>query len=594
MKYLLEVLLQNSFAIHAFWILAFLSLVGISLECRQRLNLDAATGMLLASLGVLNGLYWGAYFNYHAFQLVFIVSGIALLIRRRHMVLREGMAYLSLLSVVLWFALMSVNTIPFSWDEYFWTLFDQHIANYSSYWNTESGILLTHIRYMPGASLWHNYFGIKGYYDPATAYFAISVICILAIFWFIHLAQRSNRIFLLFSISLTFGCFSEGWLLYVDPLLGILMAIFLVSGVRYLRGDTKSFYALALSISSAVLLKETGVIPALSTVIVIGALTLRVGKSAADCKKLAAVVVYCLFLLIVWKYYQAMIGASSPVQWSLFVDNSPASVDFRNHVYAGFFNYITSSYTMLLVWFVAALSLVELLRSGGNRIEIIFVLTTVLAYIAIHLFAWLYFVGDILAGAARYMGSLLIALFVFYTVRVAEQGTLKLTRKLLLIAILAWVPVNIVLSGHKPSALFMLLNPHPKQVPIAREQLTRMANIVPSELLALCRKQPTRVWFIHQGSNGYEAMQGRHVMFPCQVSPGSFSVGARYGDDDIWTADYSKKQFLEMAELYPYIFFSRVDSNFTDKYAYLFDDIPRDGDVFKFNVDANIFNRMLW
>ena len=69
MSYLLEVFLQNPFTIFLFWILAFISIIGLSLELRKRFELDAATSLLATSLLIINILYWGAYLNFHLIQI---------------------------------------------------------------------------------------------------------------------------------------------------------------------------------------------------------------------------------------------------------------------------------------------------------------------------------------------------------------------------------------------------------------------------------------------------------------------------------------------------------------------------------------------
>lgn len=590
-NYLVEILLQNPFAIFGCWVLAFASIVGLSLWLRQRHGLDPATSLLATSLGSLNVLYWGAYVNFHLTQIALIAMGSLLLWIRRSWLERDKVAYLSLAVIVLWFAGMCVNTVPFSWDEFFWTLFDQHIANYSSYWDTQSGILISHIRYMPGAALWHNYFGIKGHYDEATAYFAVSVFYIFIFYWIAIQALAVNRWFLLAATVLALGCFSEGWfLLYVDPFVGLMMAIALITGIRFFQGDKRSFSLLIGALTGGVLFKETGVIPVLAIMVTLGLASLTRFRSEIEWKRWGWALAYCLAIILAWKYYQVSIGASNPVQMKLFTDTSPGSVQFRTGIWLEFFKYITSSFTMAAVWGLLFLILMRFKNMSANRISLAFLVSTVFGFIAIHLIAWLYFVGDGLAGSTRYMGSLLLALFIFYGVQLAEGSVLRFPAKMLLMALLIWPPINLLLIGIKPSALFMLLTPHPKQVPIARAKMKELKELIPLELLEICKKQPTKVWFVYQNSIGYEAMMARHIMTPCQVAPGSFSLGAPYFEGDIWTDEYSDVQFVEMATMYPYLVIANIDNNFTQKYQSLFTTPPHLKVVYKFDVDARKFS----
>lgn len=591
MNYLVEILLQNPFTVFGFWILAFASIVGLSLELRQRYGLDPATSLLATSLGVLNALYWGAYVNFHLTQIALIGVGALLLWMRRSWLERDKVAYLSLTVLVLWFAGMCVNTVPFSWDEFFWTLFDQHIANYSTYWNTQSGILISHIRYMPGAALWHNFFGIKGHYNEATSYFAVSVLYILIFYWLTSQVLKVNRWFFLAATVLALGCFSEGWfLLYVDPFVGLMMALAFITGVRYFQGDKSSFPLLILALTGGVLFKETGVVPTLAAMVALAIASTTRFRSEIEWKRWGWGLAYCVAIVLAWKYYQSSIGASNPVQLQLFTDRSPESVRFRAGIWDEFFQYIATNFTMLAVWGLCSLILLRCKQISVNRIAFAFLIFTVLGFISIHLIAWLYLVGDGLAGSSRYMGSLLLALFIFYGVHLSERGVLRLPGKLLLVAFLVWPPINLLLIGIKPSALFMLLTPHPKQVPIARAKMMQLKEMIPVGLLEICQRQPTKVWFVYQNSIGYETMMARHIMTPCQVAPGSFSLGAPYFSGDIWTNNYNDNQFLEMAALYPYLVIANIDSNFTSKYQHLFAFQPQPKVLYKFDEAINKFN----
>ena len=113
--------------------------------------------------------------------------------------------------------------------------------------------------------------------------------------------------------------------------------------------------------------------------------------------------------------------------------------------------------------------------------------------------------------------------------------------------------------------------------------------MIPSELLAICHERPTKVWFVYQNSIGYEAMMARHIMTPCQVAPGSFSLGSPYFSGDIWTANYTDSQFIEMAKSHPYLVIARIDSNFINKYQHLFTSSPETGVLYKFDELNNKF-----
>lgn len=591
MSYLVEILLQNSFAGFLFWGFAFISIIGLSLEVRKRYELDVATSLLATSLLIVNALYWGTYLNFHLTQIMLIGLGIFFLCIRRHFLEKDKLTYISLTVPVLLFAGVSINAVPFSWDEFFWTLFDQHISSFSTYWNNNSGILITHIRYMPGASLWHNFFGIKGHYSEATAYFSVSVLYVLIFYWLISQALKTNRWFLLFTSVLALGCFSEGWfLLYVDPFVGLMMALALISGFAYFQGDKKKFLLLFLALTGGILFKETGVVPLLATIAALIVALITRYRASIEWGRWGLSLTYCFAIILAWKYYLVTVDASNPVQLKLFTDYSPEAIRFRAGILNEFFGYITSNFLMIAIWGLFFLILMQFKKMRANFISIAFLTSMLFCFISIHLIAWLYLVGDGLAGSTRYMGSLLLALFIFYSTVLTIESKLRLHLKLLLVAFLAWPPINLLFIGIKPSALFMLLTPHPKQVPIAREKLTQLKQLIPVGLHQICLERPTKVWFVYQNSIGYEAMMARHIMTPCQVAPGSFSLGAPYFQGDIWTANYNDEQFLEMAAMYPYLVIANIDSNFIGKYQHLFTSSPNTKVLYKFDEAIKKFN----
>jgi hypothetical protein len=589
-KWQIELMLQNSFVSFGFWVLIFASIVGLSLEIRQRYGFNPASSLLAVSLGIVNVLFWGTYINFHLVQMVIIGSGIFFLWTRRDWLIKDKITYLILTILILWFAGICINNVPFSWDEFFWTLFDQHIANYSSYWDIQSGILITHIRYMPGAALWHNFFGIKGIYTEANAYFSISVLYVLIFYWLISEVLKSNRWFYLAITVLTLGCFSEGWfVLYVDPLLGLMMAVALIAGFRYFQGQNNYYPVLILAIANIILLKETGMIPMLAIIFALAIGSVTHYRSQIQWRHLILGLIYCVSIIVAWKIYQSIIGASNPVQLELFTDNSSESTQFRMRILSQFFNFAAFNYIMLAIWGLFFLILIRFKMIKASAISYAYFVLMVFGFIAIHLIAWLYLVGDGLAGNNRYMGSLLIALFIFYGWLLSVGVELKRSSKFLLIAFLLWAPINLILVGTKPSALFMLVTPHPKQVPIAREKLIELKKMIPADLLAICHERPTKAWFIYQNSIGYEAMMARHIMTPCQVAPGSFSLGSPYFPGDIWTANYNDSQFIEMAKSHPYLVIARIDSNFINKYQHLFASSPETGVLYKFDELNNKF-----
>lgn len=591
MSYLLHIFSQNNFAVFIFWIIASLAIAGLSLEVREKFKLDLPTSLLVTCLGLINILYWGTYLNFFFTQMVLLLFGLIAFIKNYKYLRKDLVEYLSLTVITLWLAGLSIGNVPFAWDEFFWTLFDQHIVNYSSYWTTKSGILITHIRYMPGSALWHSFFELKGNYNEATAYFSVSLFLLVIIYWLTKEVLKENRHFILPIIVLALGCFSEGWFtLYVDQIVGLMMSLALIIGISYLNGDKSKLPLLVLVMATSILFKETGIIPSLAIMCTLFIILFQAGDKKIDWLIISGLI-YCFLIIMVWKFYLYYIGASNPITWELLTDTSPKVIQFQSEVLNKFIRYIATDYIMLAVWAISILGIISINKYENRTVIYIYFIFTILGFIGIHLVAWLYLVGDQLAGSTRYMGSLLLAIFTFFIIYIGKKEKIGFKFKLILILFLVWPPINLISFGIKPSALFMLMTPHPKQVPIAKSNLKELKKKIPANLIEICKNRPTKVWFIHQNSIGYEAMMARHLLTPCQVAPGSFSLGEPYYDGDIWTANYTGQQFIEHASLYPYLIISKIDEKFIKNYQNFFDSFPEAGVLYIFDYKKNIFIR---
>lgn len=587
MASLIELLLSNSFIPYCFQLFVFLGLVGISLEFRKTLGMMPGAAFLAASLFSLNILYWGSFVNFHWTRNILLCFGIFQLVRRRTYLVSDKVSYLVLLSLSLWFAGLTINTMPFSWDEFFWTLFDQHISSFSKYWDTDSGILLSHIRYMPGSSLWHNFFGLRGNYQEATAYFALSMLFVAIIYWLIEQVHVSNRLFVGAAIFLSIGLFSfaEGWFsLYVDPFVGLFIGIAILSGTRYLQGSKSYLGIFILALSSGILFKETGVTAVLAFSPVVILAYFSKDRAHYQWKRLALGIAYCAALVVSWKYYQRLIGAPHPINLDLLTDYSPAQVQLRADVWSQFVTYVTTDYLMLATWVSSFLVIVTFGKGPKAHLTISFLLITISVFLALHLFAFLYLVGGGMPARERYMSGLLLATFMLALAEIGKNEVISGKHIAFVMAILIWMPIcMLAVSGRNPSGLFMLFTPHPKQVPIAKAKIAEIRKAIPEKMKEICKSKPEKIWYIYQDSEGYEAMIARHLLTPCQVSVGSWSLGSRYYANDVWTANYTGEQFLAMAKDYPLLLIGRTDKQFVNNYGRHFSCLPAKGGLYRFD-----------
>lgn len=580
----LKLLFENQFALAGVWLLGFLSVLGLAAELKARSRFSLAASLLVAVLVIVNLLYWGAFLNFRVFQAALYVFGLLCLFRRRAELAEAKSAVLWLLCLVLWFACVSAGSVPFAWDEYFWSLFDKHLSQFPTYWTTSSAILVTHIRYMPGAALWHSFFGVPGHYLEATAYFANSVLLMAIVYWLADSVKKENRVFLLVTVVLAVACFSEGlYTLYLDQFVGLFLGLSLLTGARFLAGEKDYLHLFILSLSASLLFKETGAIPVIAIFITLPLVYVLRLKRQFELRKLLPGLVYCLLIALSWKLYTRHIGGHEVVQLSLLTDFSPEMTAKYTAVLAAFARKMVLNCHMLAVWLLAFLIFKAERKSAGAGPGLLYSGFVLLGFLGVHLLMWLFLVGDIdgrsLAGPfERYMGSLLLALFVYYSWLAACREVLTRKYKSMLCFLLVCVP----LVGGVTAPLFRLVTPDLKKVSKAKIKLNELRSKMPEEIYSLCEKTPAKVWFVYQNSKGFEAMMARHLLAPCPVANDRWSIGGKYSAKDLWTRDLSDAEFVEMANKYPVMVTASIDDGFRKRYGRFFAEAPQDRQLYRF------------
>ncbi len=591
---IIELLLSNTFIPFAFQILAFCSIISLSLVLRANLGFSLSGALLSTFMILMNLLYWGTFIDFHLTRNLIIGAGIISLVKYRNILLNDRVRYLLLVTIALWFGGITYDTVPFSWDEFFWTLFTKHINSYSTYWDTNSGILITHIRYMPGAALWHNYFSLKDIYSEGTAYFAVSIMFLFFLNWFYDQLPVGKRLFGTLLVFFSIGAFSyaEGWFsLYVDPLVGITLGTALIAGTRYLYIPSKeNGIIFILACSMGALIKESG-ITAMISLIPLALLSLFVKDwRRAPWLLITICIFYCASIVVSWKTYQAHISAQNPDLLKLMLDHSESAVSLRMNILKDYLKFVLGGhYMMACLWIMSISASIFLRHQSNSALSIGLLASMILAFLGLYLIGFLYLVGGGLPGIHRYMSGLLLAVFALLVVVAYRNNTKNRMLDLVLILPILWMPINMLSERLTPSGLFMLVTPHPKQVPLAKIKIAEIAKNIPASISDMCRRKPAKVWYVHQQSIGYEAMIARHILAPCQVSPGSFSLGPRYHPDDIFTANYSVEDFKSMAATYPFMVIGRVDDQLIREYGNLFSTRPAEGVLYKFDSALSQF-----
>lgn len=109
--------------------------------------------------------------------------------------------------------------------------------------------------------------------------------------------------------------------------------------------------------------------------------------------------------------------------------------------------------------------------------------------------------------------------------------------------------------------------------------------------------EDSSVFIVTQGDNGYVLSAFRYLTMPRTYNNDDYSFGEQYSDDDIWTRNYSKEEFLSIVDDYDYMFLYSIDDQFLDGYG---DALIKDsgveleiGGLYKIESDGNQNVRLL-
>jgi hypothetical protein len=483
------------------------------------------------------------------------------------------------------------------WDEFSWGAFAKHINYYGAYWDSHSAILSQHLRYLPGLTLWEDFFLAKDFYFEGPLYFSLGLIFLAGL---VAAWPRQPNLKNALATVVLFGSvtvwFSSGLTtIYVDAAMGILMGLILLA-VDDAEKPIELAAALVICLFLA-LTKESGVILTLICLFMIFVRLIRqkdFGFQGYAVLGLGFLAV--CFNQILWKKYLqtdpqvtafdsgavfqkigadlheltaqsketlAMVGKAlltRPFPRAVFADSSFAD-------YAGFIG-------SWLFWVPLFGSLLFKLK---NKSE--FLVTFVLGLIGYTLFlvlAYLYFFSDyerqILVSYERYLGVFFLA-FALFCIRFIIDQQLWKNKKI------AFVLLALILTYRPTPSIFIPISVR-RDVGNFRKDLQPISGKIKASTPA-----NSKIWFIWQNSTGLEAMMIRYEIAPRLMNPGSWSLGEPYFNGDIWTQDFSAEQFADTLKSYDYIAIGKLDEKFTGRYGRFFESAPKNGSLYQKTVN---------
>lgn len=491
-----------------------------------------------------------------------------------------------------WF-LITLKAQVFAWDDFSWASFVKHVNHFGGYWNSSSAILPQGMRYFPGMILWESFFQGKELFNESALFFSVGLIIIAGFCVLSYGVNQTKTIaWMLLIYVFVVACFSVGLSSFsFDGAMGIILALSLCASYE---AQKSSELLVSLIIAGFLAItKETGLCLALLPVFLV---FLNLFKKGETLTKFLLVVGSLAFLgvnYVLWKNYLAIDPNIGVVDTKLLLDKflsdthqlsqrsqfilpvffealffRPLSTSLMAKFFHLPFLNIIGSY---FFWVMTLFILLLLLKDKLTFVATFFV--GLAGYTAILLVTFLYFFseyeGRMLASYERYMGVYFLA-YAFFIIKLLFDKKLFFERrvwKLSLVFILLLPPS---LSKAIPTSLL-----NPKKMRMRQEAL-------PLKERVLAKTPPeSRVWFIFINSNGFEAMNFRFEISPRRMNDQSWSIGEKYGPEDVWTVNYSLDEFKRQWENFDYMALGRIDEKFIKQYGVLFTSTPREGRLYQ-------------
>ncbi|MCX6809782.1 MAG: hypothetical protein NTZ65_03500 [Candidatus Berkelbacteria bacterium] len=533
------------------------------------------------------------------------------------------------ISGVIWY-FFTRHAVIFGWDEFCWGQFTKVIFSTNHIYTVNSAIFEGKMNYPPGISLFQYYFLPFNRYSEAALYFSQGIIIlstISIIFDFVGRSKKRLFIFVLI-VSSALIYFSRGILSMTnDHIVGAIFGSAILSSLYILRSN-KSKLLLIPAIFALPLIKTTGIVLSLTVVLVASVdlliLNLSLGKQKKQTKINILIPVLLIFILgfsaLVsiksWDFYlkgQGVAATSTlPSLPKVRKSFSPQASDREKLTLMNFKKAIISlplnqqegvlgsNYTAVRIYF----NLINKINRPGLSIVTWFSIFTILfgfifylqqpkkrvawvalylsltvgllTYLFFHLLAYMLYFSDYegpnLASMSRYISSYFLGLAIITIGSIAIFIKEKPDKSRPLKTV-AGVIFLYLLIFHTPPLIELIA---PPQMIAAPTNLTREKTKKFSDYINANTEAGSKVWLIYQNTNGWECMMVRYDIVPRRMNGGSgnWSLGEKYGPQDVWTNGMPKETWSTqlLDEKYDYVFLAKVDDNFWTHYEGLFED----------------------
>lgn len=505
---------------------------------------------------------------------------------------------------LVWFVLTFKVQI-LQWDDFSWGSFVKHLNSYGTYWNTSSAILPVGLRYLPGLSLWENFFTARNYYSEQPLFFSLGLIAI-SCFQALRPEKFSTKqtawLFVFFCAPISWFTLGLGNI-STEASIGFLLAAGFFSTLE-VKKASDLFVPFIIAMFLAVT-KETAFLLSLLIIMVIAVRNIRERDffSKWTCYSVAALIVLFLNYWF-WKQYLKNDSIADNFNSILIADRM--SSDFKQ---------MSEQTSSTLVTFFKALFNRPLNRSFLSRIPIpgfvyikgfyvfwMIILGCVfykirkqyeyaitfswglVGYTLVLLVSYLYFFGDYessyLASYERYIGVYFLA-FSLICIKIILLNNLwenKNFKRAIIVLIVIFPPSPKILY---PSSIFSAIpDAASAKFKIKVNKSRQEVSDIRSKIEKLTPTD-SRIWLIWQNTTGIQTMIVRYEIAPRKMNTSNWSIGEKYYEGDVWTYNYSIDEVVSYLKQYDYVALGSVDEKFIKSYGELFTTSPRTGSVYK-------------
>lgn len=470
-----------------------------------------------------------------------------------------------------------------------------NMYKWNKFGNSVRPITLFYPGYPPGASLWGYFFeSLKSTFSESYLFAAQNILSfsfMIIVYKKINWKNWKKAIFLMFVLILfPLVFYTDFWSsIYVDGLLGIWLFYILYNYFSENENTVFKVFKICLSLGTFPLLKATGTGLAFLAILIIAVHMFGSVKSKNECKKkLCIILAYVMSVLIgkeSWILYLKLVGVTRV--------SSKSTVELRNIIgllkgnaepyqYEIIHNFLNRFFRMggfgsgkftAFDWIliIIILSITMYFFRIWNRKEVFYFGTCFILCIGIYAasllmlycFSFGEYEGIRLASYNRYMGSILLGIigFIVYTLVSEAHGT---TEKVLITAV-----ISIMIPFGSIENYTVNLNEYKQERISERSPFENIKGFAD-----FMDWKKDKVYFVYQGSNGYENAIGSYNAIPvvCGMEWG-WSLGPALYEGDIWTVDYSLDEWEDklLKGEYTYVYIAHKDEQFIKIYSDIFE-----------------------